>query len=93
MAMLSLVLWLLMAAAETCSPLHAWMHGGTIPDNDDCAVVANAHGKVETVVSDAPTVVPLIWIEISSRLEFSTIRPALAFLPDGRGPPVLPTVS
>ena len=91
--MFSLVLWLLMVAAEACTPLHAWMHGGTIPDNDDCAVVANAHGKVETVVSDAPAVVPLIWIEIAPRLEYSTFHPAVTFLPPGRGPPLLPTIS
>jgi hypothetical protein len=56
-------------------------------------LVAIAHGKVETVVVAAPVAVPATWIEIVPRLEFSTFRPAIAFLPDSRGPPVLPVVS
>jgi len=80
-----------MTAAELCSPVHAWLHGGTIPDEDNCALVAIAHGKVETVLVDAPMAVPVIGIEIVPRLEFSFFRPAIAFLPDGRGPPV-PTI-
>ena len=51
---LSLALWLFMAFAETHPSLHAWLHGGTIPDDDDCAIVALAHGKIETVTPDAP---------------------------------------
>jgi hypothetical protein len=86
---LSLAIWLFMAAAELCTPLHALLHGGTIPVNDDdCAIVAIAHGKVETVVYAAPEVVPVIGIEITPRLEFSTYRITSVFLPDGRGPPV-----
>jgi hypothetical protein len=93
-ALLSLAVWLFMAAAEVCPPLHAWLHGGSIPkDDSDCAVLAIAHGKVETVVCAAPAVVPVVWIEIVPRLEFSVFRPASVFLPDGRGPPVLPAVS
>ena len=46
---LSLALWLFMAAAELYSPLHAWMHGGAIPKEDnDCAIVLIAHGKIDT---------------------------------------------
>jgi hypothetical protein len=85
---LSLAIWLLMAAAEVCTPLHAWLHGGTIPDNDDCAIVAIAHGKVETVVCAAPAIVPVIGIEIIPQIENSVFYPSPAFLPDGRGPPV-----
>jgi hypothetical protein len=93
-AVLSLAVWLFMAAAELCTPLHAWLHGGAIPDNDDdCAIVAIAHGKVETVTCAAPVAVPVIWVEIAPRLEFSPFRPAIAFLPSGRDPPVLPAVS
>jgi hypothetical protein len=83
-----------MAAAELCPPLHAWLHGGAVPDNDDdCAMVAIAHGKVETAACAAPAAVPVAWIEIVPRLEFSVFRPAIAFLPNGRGPPVLHAVS
>lgn len=77
-----------MAAAEVCTPLHAWLHGGTIPDNDnDCAIVAIAQGKMETVVCAAPAVVPVIGIEIAPRIEISVSRPTTAFFPDGRAPP------
>ena len=91
---LSLALWLFMATAEICTPLHAWLHGGTIPkDDDDCAIVAISHGNVDSVACDAPAVVPVTWIEIVPRIEFSDFRTAMAFLPDGRAPPVLPAVS
>ena len=52
-----------MAAAEIHPPLHAWLHGGTIPkDDDDCAIVLIHHGKVDksvavVEVSVAPAVV------------------------------------
>ncbi len=86
---LSLTLWLFMAAAEVSTPLHAWLHGGTIPENDDCAIVAIAHGKVETIVCAATTAVPVIGIEIALPIENSVFFPSAFFLPDGRGPPVL----
>ena len=47
---LSLVIWLTLTVAESYRPLHAWLHGGTIPDNDDCAIVMILHGKVDTSV-------------------------------------------
>jgi hypothetical protein len=87
-ALLSLAVWLFLATVVVCPPLHAWLHGGTIPDNDDCAIVAVAHGKVETVACAAPAAVPVIWTEIAPRFENLVLRPATAFLPDGRGPPV-----
>lgn len=83
-----------MAAAEIYSPLHAWLHGGTIPeDDDDCAIVAIAHGKIETVACDIPVVVPITWIEVTPRVEFSIFIPANTNLSFGRAPPVLPAVS
>lgn len=85
---LSLAVWLFMAAAEIFSPLHAWLHGGTIPDNDTkCAIVSIAHGKVATILCAAPAVVPVIGTEIAPRIEISVYRPTTAFSPDGRGPP------
>jgi hypothetical protein len=91
---LSLALWLFMATAEICTPLHAWLHGGTIPkDDDDCAIVAIAHGKIETVACDAPVVVPVSWIEVPFRIEFSALSTATELLPNGRAPPALPAVS
>jgi len=85
---LSLAIWLFLAAAEIHPPLHAWLHGGTIPDDDDdCAIVAIAHGNVDSVACDVPAVVPVTWIEVVPRIEFSVFHKAMAFLPDGRAPP------
>jgi hypothetical protein len=87
---LSLVLWLFMATAEICTPLHAWLHGGTIPDNDDdCAIVAIAHGQFDSVICDIPVVAPAAWIEVTPpRVEFSVYSPAIENLPLGRAPPL-----
>jgi hypothetical protein len=86
---LSLALWLFMAAAEVCTPLHAWLHGGIIPDNDDdCAIVAIAHGKIETALGTGPVAMPVTWIKVAPRIEILVFRPITSFLPDSRGPPV-----
>jgi hypothetical protein len=93
-AVLSLAIWLFMAAAEIYSPLHAWLHGGTIPeDDDDCAIVAIAHGKIETVACDIPVVVSVSWIEVTPRVEFSIFIPVNTNLSFGRAPPSLPVLS
>jgi hypothetical protein len=76
------------AAAESYAPVHAWLHGGTIPDNDNCAVVTVAHGNVEPVVCTTLAVIPVIWVEIAPRIEFCVLHPFTALLPDSRGPPV-----
>jgi hypothetical protein len=85
---LLLAIWLFMSATEVCTPLHKWLHGGTIPDNDDCAIVAIAHGKIETAVCTVRVAVPVAWIEVTPRIEISVFCPSTVFLPDGRGPPV-----
>ena len=91
---LSLALWLFMATAEICTPLYAWLHGGTIPkDDDDCAIVAIAHGKIEAAPCAAPAVLPLTWIEVARPMEFSAFIPADKNLPLGLGPPALPAIS
>ena len=91
---LSLAVWLFMAAAELWSPLHAWLHGGTIPvDDDDCAIVCIAHGKIETSMVDVPIPAPVTWIEAAPRIEYSILSTAIAFLPNGRAPPVFSAVS
>jgi len=83
-----------MAAAELCTPLHAWLHGGAIPDqDDDCAIVAIAHGKMETAPVAVPVAVPVTWVETAPRIEFSVLSPVIALLPNGRAPPVLSAVS
>lgn len=81
-----------MAAAEVWTPLHAWLHGGTIPkDDNDCAIVAIAHGKVEPVVALVPVSVPVIWIEVTPRVAVNRFHPAVVLLPADRGPPATPS--
>jgi hypothetical protein len=91
---LSLAVWLFVAAAELYMPLHAWLHGGAIPDNDDdCAIVAIAHGKIETASVAAPIATPVVWIEVPLCIEFSVFSTDIALLPNGRAPPVFSAVS
>jgi hypothetical protein len=91
---LSLAVWLFMAAAEVYTPLHAWLHGGTIPeDDDDCAIVAIAHGKIETATVNVPIPAPVVWIEVAQHIEFSVLSNAIVFLPNGRAPPAFSAVS
>jgi len=91
---LSLAVWLFMAAAELYTPLHAWLHGGTIPDDDDdCAIVAIAHGKIETTPVAVPTTAPVTWIAVPLCLEFYVFSADMTVLPDGRAPPVFSAVS
>jgi hypothetical protein len=92
-ALLSLALWLFMAVAENCKPLHEWLHGGSIPDNDDCAVVAIAQGKIETIDFQPPVFIPMTGIEIILRAEISVFVPASKNLPPSRAPPVPCSVS
>jgi hypothetical protein len=93
-AILSLAVWLFMAAAEVCTPVHAWLHGGAIPDNDDdCAIVALIHGKIETTPCDVPVVVPATFVETTPRIEISAFCPAIENLPPGRAPPSFCTAS
>ena len=91
---LSLAVWLFMAAAELYTPLHAWLHGGTIPkDDDDCAIVCIAHGKIETASVNVTVPTPVVWIEVAPRIEFSVVSTAITLLPHGRGPPFFSAVS
>jgi hypothetical protein len=90
---LSLALWLFMAAAELYTPLHAWLHGGTIPDDDDCAIVAIAHGKVETATPDVPAIAPTTSIEVTPQIELSAFSKPVENLLSGRAPPALLAVS
>jgi hypothetical protein len=90
---LSLALWLVMAVAEIWTPLHAWMHGGAIPENDDCAIVALAHGNVDSAAAPVLAPAPIAWIEVTSQVVFSVPSTFIEQLPAGRAPPVLPSVS
>lgn len=91
---LSLAVWLFLAVAEAWTPLHAWMHGGAIPDDDDdCAIVAIAHGKIETTPVAAPVVTPVTWIEVTPRIEFTVFSADIVLLPNDRAPPVFSVAS
>ena len=85
---LALAVWLLVSAAEICPALHAWLHGGSIPDDDDCAVVAIALGHVDTGICDIPPVTPVMGIEVVvPQIQLRAFAPAIENLPLGRGPP------
>ncbi|HEY1661883.1 MAG TPA: hypothetical protein VGI03_05645 [Verrucomicrobiae bacterium] len=90
---LALAVWLLIGTAEICPPFHAWLHGGSIPDDDDCVVVAIALGHVDTGTCDLPPVLPVHGIEIAPRIEIFPLVVIDKNLPPGRAPPVGCTVS
>jgi len=85
-AVLSLLVWLLLAAAEAWAPFHAWLHGGAIPDNDDCPVAALVQGKVAVAVVAAVVLVCLGTV-VAFRFVLSVPFVASVRLPDVRGPP------
>lgn len=90
---LTLAVWLLVSAAEICPPLHAWMHGGSIPDDDDCAVVAIALGHVDSGTVEVPPLQPVFVHEIVLRPEVSVFQSVSVPLPNDRAPPFLSAVS
>jgi hypothetical protein len=92
-AVLSLALWLFMAAAENYKPLHAWLHGGAVPNDDDCVIVAVTHGKIEASPVTVPVALAVTWIDTTPRVECSLFSASIEHLPDGRGPPSLPAIS
>jgi len=85
---LCLFVWLFLATAELCKPLHEWLHGGSIPDDDDCPVVAVAVGHVHVEVCDVPQLMPVAVIEIALRPETSSCVSFEKVLPNDRAPPV-----
>ena len=88
-AILSLAIWLMLTVAESYRPFHAWLHGGTIPDNDDCAIVMILHGKVDTatVIVDIP--VPPVLAIGNVLTPVSIFAPVDHLLLPSRGPPAL----
>jgi len=87
-AVLSLALWLLLVAAEASPSLHAWLHGGAIPDDDDCAVIALVHGKVESADCVVIVPIPAASVEVALSFEISNFSPSIVSLPKGRAPPL-----
>jgi hypothetical protein len=85
--LLALFTWLFMGTAEICTPLHEWLHGGAIPDDDDCPVVAVAQGHFDSAVSEVPPVVPVLLTEIIQRVEVTVFVLLKKPLPNDRAPP------
>jgi len=83
----ALFVWLFMATAEICPPLHAWLHGGAIPDDDDCPVVAIAVGHVHVSVCPVQPEVPVTLIEITPREVVTAFVSPEKDLPNERAPP------
>ena len=86
-----LAVWLVMCMAEACPKLHAWLHGGTIPDNDDCAIVMLAQGHAEVGIQAPPALFVLFFFLILPMVSFAPFPDSLlALLPSGRAPPTRP---
>jgi hypothetical protein len=85
----ALFVFLFMWTAEICPPMHEWLHGGSIPDDDDCPVVAIATGHVHVVVAQVQAPAPVNVIEITPCVEVTVFVPSLKILPNGRAPPLV----
>ena len=83
----ALFVWLYMAAAEICPPLHEWLHGGSIPDDDDCPIVAIAHGQIHVAVCHVEPVAPVVLIEITAQEIVPVFVHTVKILPNDRAPP------
>jgi hypothetical protein len=88
MGAVALFVWLFMATAEICTPLHEWLHGGSIPDDDDCAVKMIAAGHVHVAVCHVEPVILVSFIEITPRAKAAVFVPSEKNLPNERAPPV-----
>lgn len=84
---LSLFVWLFMATAEICPPLHEWLHGGSIPDDDHCAVAVLAAGHVDVGVCAVQPPAPVTLVEITPRPPIIVFVPSEKVLPNDRAPP------
>jgi len=84
----ALFCWLFVSSAEYFPALHAWLHGGAIPDDDDCAVVMVAAGHVHMAAPEIPMAEPVTFIEITPRAEIAVFVPAEKILPNDRAPPL-----
>lgn len=84
----ALFVFMFMWTAEICPPLHAWLHGGSIPDDDDCPVVAMAGGHVHVTVAEVQAPTPVTLVEITPRVEVTVFVPSIKILPNERAPPL-----
>jgi hypothetical protein len=86
-ALFLVAVWLLLLAAEASQPFHIWLHGGKIPNNDDCGVALVHHGQVDTsataVTASLPPAVMIVCVPTPSRI-FPSVG---SLLPSSRAPP------
>ena len=73
--------------------LHELFHADASQAGHQCAVTLFAHGQVDTASVDVPLSLPLTFPENIPAAVISVFNPAIAHLPAGRAPPVLPVVS
>ena len=78
--------WGFLSAAEAHEPLHAWLHGGVVPIDDDCPVVLLAKGKIDLVVTSVAIVAIFICVSAAVRV-FTPVFVLPIPLPLARGPP------
>jgi len=84
---------LLLDAMAACPALHELIHHDADQPGHECAVTMFAQGKVDSATVEVPAASAVVSIETVSQIEFSVFHTVLAFLPDGRAPPVLRSVS
>lgn len=77
-----------MATAEVCPSLHAWLHGGAIPDDDDCPIMAMAAGHVDPGACTIEPVLPVTFIEVTPQPKITVFVPSESILPNERAPPL-----
>ena len=91
-AVATLGCWLLLALAEAHEPLHRWLHNGTIPKDDACAVTLLATGKAK-VSEPGVEVIPVLTAAVAPIVCSVPALVAKLPLPPGRGPPPLSVAS
>jgi hypothetical protein len=84
----ALFVFLFMWTAEICPPMHEWLHGGSIPDEDACPVVAIAIGHVHVAVAEVQAPAPVNVIEIAPCVKVAVFIPSEKILPSERAPPL-----
>jgi hypothetical protein len=77
----------MLMAADGYQPFHAWLHGGKIPHNDDCAAATIHHGKLDTPAAIASvSLTPAVIVDCV--LTPSPVPRSVDYLlPSSRAPP------
>lgn len=78
--------WLCLAAAGSWAPFHAWLHGDSIPDGDNCPVAALQQGNLAATAASSAAIVVLAGFLLLIVTSFTEFVPQ-SELPEVRGPP------